>query len=332
MAVADQPLASLSLDLDNLWSYQRTRGLPGWEAYGSFLDLVVPRALELVARRSMRMTVFVVGQDAARPENRDAIGAIAEAGHEIGNHSFRHEPWLHRYRPAEIHDELARAEDAIGHATGERPLGFRGPGYSLSADTIRVLVERGYVYDCSTLPTVVGPLARAFYFRQARLTPEEREERAHLFGDWRDGLRPIRPYEWVLPDGERLLEIPVTTFPLLRVPIHVSYLVYAARHSRRAALGYLRSALWAARARGVEPSILLHPLDLLGAEDVDGLGFFPGMDVSYASKRALLADVLALLDGSFGVVTLREHADAAKAGTLRGVDAERASPHERRAR
>ena len=31
------------------------------------------------------------------PKNRAALRAIAAAGHEIGNHSFRHEPWLHLY-------------------------------------------------------------------------------------------------------------------------------------------------------------------------------------------------------------------------------------------
>ncbi len=31
------------------------------------------------------------------------------------------------------------------------------------------------------------------------------------------------------------------------------------------------------RLRGVEPSVLLHPLDFLGANDIDSLAFFPGM-------------------------------------------------------
>lgn len=42
--------------------------------------------------------------------NQPAIASLAAAGHEIGNHSFRHQPWLHRYRVAEIHEELARAD------------------------------------------------------------------------------------------------------------------------------------------------------------------------------------------------------------------------------
>ena len=42
------------------------------------------------------------------------------------------------------------------------------------------------------------------------------------------------------------------------------------------------------RLAGVEPSILLHPLDFLGADDVDALGFFPGMAMTGDRKRAVV--------------------------------------------
>lgn len=92
-----KPLASLSLDLDNKWSYLKTHGDGGWETFPSYLDRVVPRVLRLLAARSLRMTFFVVGQDAAIEANHAALRSIADAGHEIANHSFRHEPWLHLY-------------------------------------------------------------------------------------------------------------------------------------------------------------------------------------------------------------------------------------------
>ncbi|HEX4778174.1 MAG TPA: polysaccharide deacetylase family protein, partial [Acidimicrobiia bacterium] len=84
-------LASLSLDLDNQWSYMKTHGDAGWDSYPSYLDVVVPRVLDLLAARGLRITFFVVGQDAALDRNRDAIASLSAAGHEIGNHSFRHE-------------------------------------------------------------------------------------------------------------------------------------------------------------------------------------------------------------------------------------------------
>ena len=155
-----KPLASLSLDLDNKWSYLKTRGDRAWQSLPSYLDLVVPRVLGLLKTLDLTITVFVVGQDAALAVHREPLAAIAAAGHEIGNHSFHHEPWLHLYSEERTETELVQAEEHIERATGRRPRGFRGPGFSLSPATLRVLARRGYRYDASTLPTFLGPLAR----------------------------------------------------------------------------------------------------------------------------------------------------------------------------
>src|SRR5262249_8483709 len=122
-----KPIASLSLDLDNKWSYLKTHGDRGWEQYPSYLDVVVPRFLEMLGSLDLRTTVFIVGQDAAIARNRSLLRSIAAAGHEIGNHSFHHEPWLHLYSPAEIEAEISTAEESIAAATGVVPSGFRGP-------------------------------------------------------------------------------------------------------------------------------------------------------------------------------------------------------------
>jgi hypothetical protein len=319
-------IASLSLDLDNLWSYQMTHGDDVWKDLGTYLPTLVPIALDEMARYDLRITFFVVGQDAALPINRGAIASLAAAGHEIGNHSYRHQPWLHRYSADEINDELARTEDVLGEVTGQRPTGFRGPGYSLSGDVLEVLVDRGYRYDCSTLPTVVGPLARRYYFRSAKLSREQRAERSMLFGGAREGFRPLKPYFWKVGE-RRLLEIPVTTMPLTRVPIHVSYVLYLAGVSPALARQYFANSLRVCRLRGVEPSILLHPLDFLGADDVDALGFFPGMTMSGAHKRAIVRACLAELAEQFRVLPMGEHAALAssRAG-LAVVPAEKATP------
>jgi hypothetical protein len=304
-----KPLASLSLDLDNQWSYMRTHADPGWEAFPSYLDLVVPRVLELLARRGLRITFFVVGQDAALPANQAALRAVARAGHEIGNHSFHHLPWLHLYTEEEVATELALAEEAIVAATGCQPLGFRGPGYSLSAATLSVLVRRGYRYDATTLPTFIGPLARAYYLLGSRLSDGERSQRRRLFGTWREGLRPLRPYNWRLGD-QRLLEIPVTTLPGLRTPIHMSYLLYLGMFSRALARRYLGLALALCRGAGIEPSLLLHPLDFLSVQEVPALAFFPAMRRPLAPKLAQLGEHLDQLAGRFQTVSVGEHAAA----------------------
>jgi hypothetical protein len=302
-----RPACSLSLDLDNQWSYMKTHGDPGWESLPSYLDLVVPRILGVLSQRGWTITVFVVGQDAALEQNQKALGALAASGHEIGNHSFGHETWLHLYSESEVEQEVVRAEEAIEAATGRRPLGFRGPGYSLSASLLRMLARRGYLYDASSLPTFLGPLARRYYLRTSRLAGKERVQRKTLFGGLRDGLRPIRPYRWQLETGE-LLEIPVTTMPLLKLPFHFSYLLYIGTFSTALAVLYFRTALRMCRMTGTEPSLLLHPLDFLGCEDVPELAFFPAMKLESSRKLALLSRLLGDLHARYAVGSLGEQA------------------------
>ena len=218
----------------------KIHGDAGWSSFPSYLDPLTDVVLERLRAHGITLTVFIVGQDAALAKNRGALRAIADAGHEIGNHSFSHEPWFHTYSYETVLREIAEAEVAIRDATGQTPRGFRGPGFSLSRDTLRVLAERNYLYDASTFPTFLGPLARAFdSLRSNEFSKEEREKRKQLFGSTKDGLRALKPYLWDLPalrggNGDRgapLLEIPVTTLPILRVPIHMSYVLYLAVYS-----------------------------------------------------------------------------------------------------
>lgn len=305
----NKPLASLSLDLDNQWSYMKTHGESGWESLPTYLPLVIPRVLEFLARRNLKITFFIVGQDAALEVNQAALRSIAEAGHEIGNHSFHHEPWLHLYSEPEIEAELAHAEAVIAPIAGQPLLGFRGPGFSVCPTLLRVLIRRGYRYDASTFPTILGPLARAYYFKTAKLTEEEKQRRRILFGRFRDGLQPLKPYRWQSEEGS-LTEIPVTTMPLLRIPIHVSYLLYLSLYSRWLALFYLRSSLLMCRLTGTSPSLLLHPLDFMGNDDTNELVFFPAMRTPSEPKVRLVGEVIDIMARQFKIVNMRTHAEA----------------------
>jgi peptidoglycan-N-acetylglucosamine deacetylase len=312
MTAHQKPTASLSLDLDNKWSYMKTHGDAGWDSYPSYLDVVVPRFIDFLAARDLKITVFVVGQDAALERNHDALRLIPDHGHEVGNHSFHHEPWLHLYSEQKIDEEFARTEEALQVATGETPVGFRGPGFSLSPDVLKVLQRRGYQYDCSTFPTFLGPLARMYYFMTAKLNPEEKEERKKLFGTFSEGFKPLRPYLWNL-EGGRLLEIPVTTMPCFKVPIHVSYLLYLDQFSRTLAMTYWRMALTMCRLAGVGPSLLLHPLDFMGADDDSDLAFFPAMGCGHERKVELVGKVIDSLTRHYNVGPMKDHASEAAA-------------------
>lgn len=315
--VSAKPIASLSLDLDNLWSYMKTHGDDGWQSRPTYLPALVPIALELLEQLALNITFFVVGVDAERDENADALRSIVAAGHEIGNHSYEHEPWLQRYTIAALEDEIDVAEAALVRCTGQRPRGFRGPGFSFSVQLLEVLANRGYRFDASTFPTILGPLARFYYFAAARLTAEQRSERGALFGSWSAALWPNEPYEWALPSGRRLLEIPVTVCPVVRTPFHLSYVLYLAGFSERVALAYWRSALAACRLAGVAPSVLLHPLDFIDASVAPQLRFFPGMQIPGDRKRRIVRAALGMLRQRFDVVPMSVHAHRLAAAPLR---------------
>lgn len=286
----------------------KTHGDPGWESFPSYFEIFIPHVLDLLDHLNLKITFFIVGQDAALDKNRDVLSLLTKKGHEVGNHSFNHEPWLHLYSKEQIKREILEAEEQIIRVTGQKPIGFRGPGFSWILDVFEVVSESGYLYDASTLPTYLGPLARIYYFWTSNFTKEEKDQRNSLFGSLKDGLRPVKPYCWQLNSDARLLEIPITTIPVIKTPFHLSYLLYLSRFSSKAMSSYLRIALAFCRMTGTEPSFLLHPLDLIGGDQVQELAFFPGMDISGSQKIELFKRVLKELARHFTLVNMSTHA------------------------
>jgi hypothetical protein len=127
-----------------------------------------------------------------------------------------------------------------------------------------------------------------------------------LFGSFSDAFRPVKPYRWNL-DGKNLLELPVTTMPIFKTPIHFSYLIYLASYSRFVARFYLRIAIAICKLTRTEPSLLLHPLDFMGKEDDSDLAFFPAMTMPRENKLKLMDEFFELLLHSFEPVTMGRH-------------------------
>jgi hypothetical protein len=189
--------------------------------------------------------------------------------------------------------------------------GFRGPGFSISNRVLKALKRRGYRYDATAFPNILNPLARAYFFANSKLSAAEKEQRKALFGNFSDAFRPVKPYRWDL-DGELLMELPVTTMPVFKTPIHFSYLLYLSGFSAPAARSYFRIALAMCRVTQTNPSLLLHPLDFLGAEDDSDLGFFPGMGSPARTKLARMHEFIELLASNFDLVTLEQHIELAE--------------------
>ena len=149
---------------------------------------------------------------------------------------------MHLYSEEDFDRDLRLAEEAIQNVTGARVDGFRGPGYSLTETTLRVLAKRGYKYDATAFPNILNPLSRAYLFATTKLSKEEKAKRKALFGSFADALRPVKPYRWMMEHG-LLTEFPVTTMPVFKIPIHFSYLTYLGTFSPFLARSYLNFSI-----------------------------------------------------------------------------------------
>jgi peptidoglycan/xylan/chitin deacetylase (PgdA/CDA1 family) len=83
-----------------------------------------PRLLRLLAARGVRATFFLIGERAAR--HPDVVRAITQAGHEVGNHTWRHRnAWL--LPPAAAAREITEGADILADILGRPPRLYRPP-------------------------------------------------------------------------------------------------------------------------------------------------------------------------------------------------------------
>ncbi|MEV6978076.1 polysaccharide deacetylase family protein [Kitasatospora sp. NPDC093806] len=94
--------------------------------------------LAILARYGARATFFCVGHHvAALP---DEVRRIADAGHELGNHSWSH-PFLPDLTPEQLVEQLDRTTEAVARVTGEAPTRFRPPYGGLSPEVLATLAD-----------------------------------------------------------------------------------------------------------------------------------------------------------------------------------------------
>jgi peptidoglycan-N-acetylglucosamine deacetylase len=99
---------------------------------------LTPRLLRLLDDNDVRATFFLIGSFAR--ECPKLVQEIAAQGHTIGNHSETHPSfaWL---SPQKIADELARCQDAIEQACGQRPVWMRPP-FGIRGPQLSAVVRR----------------------------------------------------------------------------------------------------------------------------------------------------------------------------------------------
>jgi peptidoglycan/xylan/chitin deacetylase (PgdA/CDA1 family) len=254
----------VSVDLDAIACYYRIHaltGAPPEAARFAILRRCLPRFAELFARHGVRATFFVVGADLDDDgEGRAGLAALARAGHELASHTHTHPYDFIRLGAARIADEIDRAHAAIADCAGTAPVGFRAPGYEISAEAIEALQARGYRYDSSVFPSVAYYGAKAAVMAAMRVTGRES---GSVLGNPRVLLAPTAPYRPVSgapyrAGGNGILELPIAVTGLARLPVIGTSLIVAP--------AWLRARMVAAALRAPLFNLELHGIDLCDAQ------------------------------------------------------------------
>jgi peptidoglycan-N-acetylglucosamine deacetylase len=298
-------LCAVSVDLDEIPNYFAIHGLPEptgperWLVY----DVAVDRLSALAAELDLPLTLFAIGADLRRPESAARLRSAHARGFEIANHSLDHRYDLVRLGRDAIRHQIEAGADAIEHAVGARPVGFRAPGYTITDEVFEVLVDLGVTYDSSVFPCPPYWAAKAVKIGTIAL----RGRTSRSIVDTPAVLAaPTRPYRIGRPywkRGNGLLELPVQVTRGPRLPFFGTSVTLGGEVVARA---LARMCVGAPLV-----NLELHGIDVLDA--ADGLeALRPHQpDVRVARDRkldALRAAVSELRRAGYAFVTLREAA------------------------
>ncbi len=146
-------VAMLTFDVDGVSSWLRRN--PDFRFHPSLMSMAeygpsiaTPRILDLLDTYSIKASFYVPGYVAET--HADLVKEIVRRGHEVGHHGYLHES------PASLslreeQSVLEKGSDVLTRLTGQKPLGYRAPGWELSERSIELLSAHGFLYDSSLM-------------------------------------------------------------------------------------------------------------------------------------------------------------------------------------
>lgn len=189
---------ALTIDVEDYYqvsNFEKQIDRDQWSHYASRVVANTERLLDILARRDVFATFYILGYVADR--HPELVRRIDAAGHEIGSHSYWHR-LVYDLSPEEFREDLKRSRGVLQDIIGKPVTTFRAPSFSITKRSLwalEILVEEGFTTDSSIFPVRHG----------------------------RYGIpdAPCQPYSLDLPAG-RLWEFPVTVYrvgKLTNVPV-----------------------------------------------------------------------------------------------------------------
>lgn len=302
-------LANVSIDLDGLDCYHKIHGLADHADPVAMYNVAMPRILDLLEELHVRATFFVIGKDLEHTAAWTSLREAAARGHEIASHSYAHAYNMRYWSKLSVADDIERSADAILHATGKRPVGFRTPGYNVDTRILQLLAERGYKYDSSVLPSVPYYVAKAAVMGAMSVFGRQSGSSAVALHSLKAPVQPYRPSRWAFwKAGNRKHSLPIWEIPIgvvrgTGIPV-IGTTIAMSPDS-------LLHPLYRAFAFGQKTLQLeLHAIDFLDKDDAMVL---PGLasrqrDLQnpHAEKIARIQKFIAFMQEDYRLVTLEE--------------------------
>jgi polysaccharide deacetylase family protein (PEP-CTERM system associated) len=155
MAIRRPIINAFTIDVEDYFqvtAFENHVAREDWDRYPSRVVRNTYRLLDLLGRRGVRATCFVLGWVGRRfPQ---LVRTIADAGHEVGCHSYWHR-LIYSQTPDEFRQDLRQARDVLQQAAGRPVTAFRAPSFSITKASLwalTVLREEGFETDASIFP------------------------------------------------------------------------------------------------------------------------------------------------------------------------------------
>lgn len=195
-SAAPEHVHALTVDVEEHFqveAFARSIEFSDWPHHTSRVVHNTERILNMLADYKVLATFFIVGWVAE--QHPELVRRIADAGHEIGCHSYRHRH-LARLTAVEFREDTRRALATIAEITGQRVRAYRAPSFSVTAKScwaLEILQQEGIEYDSSVFPI-----------------------RHDLYGIPES---PKAPFLWKLSSGGSIIEFPASTIQMAGVAL-----------------------------------------------------------------------------------------------------------------
>lgn len=260
--VLSRPALTVQVDVDTTRDLFAFYGITNTEQSDTDIvyRLALPRFAELFHTVGIPATFFVIGRDLNDEASRQVVRQLCAAGHEIANHTYTHPFNFAHLSVQEKRREIEQGGAAIQRATGQKPAGFRAPGYDAAPDIMEILAEREYSYDSSVLPSVLN-----LPFKLIQKAVRKNRDMSG-YGSVTLSFAPNHPYRpnlrkvWRHTAKGSLWEIPVACVPYLRLPFYANFNLFS---------GNTLFSFSSALASGKDCNYVFHAVEMLDPSEID---------------------------------------------------------------